>query len=41
MYKKLFTLLIFTKLKVNKLLIDKYRMYNLYTIFAKILSICK
>ena len=30
MFKKLCILLIFSKLKVNKLLIDKYRMHNLY-----------
>lgn len=41
MFKKLCILLIFSKLKVAKLLIDKYRMHNLYAIFAKILSICK
>ncbi len=41
MYKKLFILLIFSKLKVAKLLIDKYRMHNLYPIFAKLLNICK
>lgn len=41
MYKKLFILLIFSKLKVAKLLIDKYRMHNLYAIFAKSLNICK
>lgn len=41
MYKKLFILLIFSKLKVAKLLIDKYRMHNLYAIFAKLLNICK
>ena len=34
-------LLIFSKLKVTKLLIDKYRMHNLYAIFAKLLNICK
>ena len=34
-------LLIFSKLKVPKLLIDKYRMHNLYAIFAKFLNICK
>ena len=34
-------LLIFGKLKVSKLLIDKYRMHNLYAIFAKFLNICK
>ena len=34
-------LLIFSKLKVHKLLIDKYRMHNLYAIFAKFLNICK
>ena len=41
MFKKLCILLIFSKLKVAKLLMDKYRMHNLYAIFAKILSICK
>ena len=41
MYKKLCILLIFSKLKVIKLLIDKYRMHNLYAIFAKLLNICK
>lgn len=41
MNKKLFMLLIFSKLKVIKLLIDKYRMHNLYAIFAKFLNICK
>ena len=41
MYKKLCILLIFSKLKVTKLLIDKYRMHNLYAIFAKFLNICK
>ena len=34
-------LLIFSKLKVAKLLIDKYRMHNLYAIFAKLLNICR
>ena len=34
-------MLIFSKLKAAKLLIDKYRMHNLYAIFAKILNICK
>ena len=29
------------KLNVTKLLIDKYRMHNLYAIFAKLLNICK
>ena len=33
--------MIFNKLKVTKLLIDKYRMHNLYAIFAKFLNICK
>ena len=33
--------MIFSKLNVTKLLIDKYRMYNLYAIFAKFLNICK
>ena len=32
--------MIFSKLKVTKLLIDKYRMHNLYAIFAKLLNIC-
>ena len=41
MYKKLCILLIFSKLKEAKLLIDKYRMHNLYAIFAKYLDICK
>ena len=41
MYKKLRILLIFNKLKLIKLLIDKYRMHNLYVIFAKFLNICK
>ena len=41
MFKKLCILLIFSKLKVTKLLIDKYRMHNLYAIFAKFLNICK
>ena len=41
MYKKLCILLIFSKLKVTKLLMDKYRMHNLYAIFAKFLNICK
>lgn len=41
MYKKLCVLLIFRKLKVSKLLIDKYLMHNLYAIFAKFLNICK
>ena len=40
MFKKLCILLIFSKLKVTKLLIDKYRMHNLYAIFAKLLNIC-
>ena len=33
--------MIFSKLKVTKLLIDQYRMHNLYAIFAKLLNICK
>ena len=41
MFKKLCILLIFSKLKVTKHLIDKYRMHNLYAIFAKLLNICK
>ena len=35
MFKKLCILLIFSKLKVAGLFIDKYRMHNLYAIFAK------
>ena len=38
MFKKLCILLIFSKLKVTKLLIDKYRMHNLYAIFARIIG---
>lgn len=41
MNKKLCILLIFSKLKATKLLITKYRMHNLYAIFAKFLNICK
>ena len=41
MFKKLCILLIFSKLKVDKLLIDKYRMHYLYAIFANFLNICK
>lgn len=41
MFKKLCILLIFSKLKVPKLLMNKYRMHNLYAIFVKILNICK
>lgn len=41
MFKKLCIFLIFSKLKVAKLLIDQYRMHNLYAIFAKLLNICK
>ena len=41
MNKKLCILLIFSKLKAIKLLIDKYHMHNLYVIFAKFLNICK
>lgn len=37
----MYMLLIFSKLNVNKLLIDKYHMHYLYAIFAKILNICK
>ena len=37
MFKKLCILLVFNKLKVLKLLIDKYRMHNLYAKFAKLL----
>lgn len=41
MNKKLCILLILNKLKETKLLINKYRMYNLYAIFAKFPNICK
>lgn len=41
MFKKLCILLIFSKLNEIKHLIDKYRMHNLYAIFAKFLDICK
>lgn len=41
MYKKLCILLIFSKLKLTKVLIDPYRMHNLYAIFARFLDICK
>lgn len=41
MCKKLCILLIFSKLKVPKLLMNKYRMHNLYAIFAKLLNRCK
>ena len=41
LFKKLCILLIFNKLKILKHLIDKYRMHNLYAIFAKLLNICK
>lgn len=41
MNKKLCILLIFGKLKVTKLLMDKYHMHNLYAILAKFLNICK
>lgn len=41
MNSRLCILLIFSRLKVNKLLINKYRMHNLYAIFAKFLNICK
>ncbi len=41
MFKILYILLIFNKLKVTKLLIDKYHIHNLHAIFAKILNICK
>ena len=41
MYKKLCILLIFSKLKLAKVLIDPYRMHNLYAIFARFLDICK
>ena len=34
-------LLIFSKLNIPKLLIDKYRMHYLFAIFAKILNISK
>ena len=41
MYKRLCIFLIFSKLKVTKVLIDQYRMHNLYAIFARFLDICK
>ena len=41
MFEKMCILSILSKLKVVKLLIDKYRMHNLYAIFAKLLNICK
>ena len=41
MYNKLCILLIFNKLNVIILLINKYHMHNLYAIFAKFLNICK
>lgn len=41
MIRKLCILLIFSELKAAKLLINKYRMHNLYAIFAKFLNICK
>ena len=41
MYKKLCILLIFSKLKLTKVLIEQYRMHNLYAIFARFLDICK
>ena len=41
MFKKLCILLIFSRLNEIKHLIDKYRMHNLYAIFAKLLNICK
>lgn len=41
MYRKLYVLLIFSKLEVTKLLIYNHRMYSLYTIFAKFLDIYK
>ena len=41
MYEKLHISLIFRKLEVFKRLIYIHRMHNLYTIFAKLLNICK
>ena len=41
MFKKLCIFLIFSKLKVTKLLIDKYRMHKLCKEDAKLLNICK
>ena len=41
MFEKLCMLLIFSNLNVTKPLRDKYRMHNLYAIFAKLLNICK
>lgn len=40
MYKT-YILLIPNKLNIAKLLISKYRIHNLYAIFAKSLNICK
>ena len=41
MYENLCILLIFSKLNLTKVLIDPYRMQNLYAIFARFLDICK
>ena len=41
MYKRLYTPLIISKSVVSNLLMYKYRMHNLYAIFAKILNTCK
>lgn len=41
MRRKLYMLSVFSKSKVYKYLIDKYRMRNLYAIFANFLNICK
>ena len=41
MFRKLYILLIFSKLKVTKPLIYPNLMYNLYAIFTKFLAICK
>ena len=41
MCKRLYILLIFSKLEVIRLLIYTQRMHNLYAIFAKFLNICK
>lgn len=41
MSKRLYISLIFSNLMAIKTLSSNYRMYNLYTKFAKILEICK
>lgn len=41
MNKKRCILLMLSKLKIRKLLMNKYRVHNLYVIFAQFLKICK